>query len=257
MYFNINSDAPCTHHTCDAMRGTPSTLFSHKRSKKWYDVRGRQQAAIPMMDAHDQTAPATAGSGATLRVLVSNNGGFMDALTILRAARMAADWHAGQRRKGAAGEPYVNHLIEVAELVAEAEPGNTDLVIAALLHDAIEDQQIAPDEIAGLFGKRVASLVMEVTDDKSLPKQERKRLQVETAAKKSRDARLLKLADKTSNLRSLAKSPPADWPNERRRDYVAWAAAVAASLSGISTWLDREFEAAKALALESIPADVA
>lgn len=113
------------------------------------------------------------------------------------------------------------------------------------------------DTIAGLFGERVAGLVMEATDDKSLPKPERKRLQVEHAPNKSRDAKLLKLADKTSNLRAVAKSPPAHWPVERRRAYVAWAAAVAAGLVGVSEWLDGLVEEAQARALESIPADAA
>jgi (p)ppGpp synthase/HD superfamily hydrolase len=181
----------------------------------------------------------------------------MNELIILKAARAAAEWHADQRRKGVKQEPYVNHLIEVAELVARADPGNTDLVVAALLHDAIEDQKRTRSEIADLFNDRVADLVVEVTDNKLLDKAVRKRLQVEHAQKKSRDAKILKLADKTSNLRALAKSPPADWPVERRREYVAWAAAVAAGLVGISEWLDGAFEEAKALALESIPAEAA
>jgi (p)ppGpp synthase/HD superfamily hydrolase len=179
----------------------------------------------------------------------------MDSLKILNAAKMAAEWHSEQRRKGAAGEPYVNHLLEVAELVAKADPGNTDLIVAALLHDAIEDVKKTREEIAELFGERVAGLVEEATDDKSLPKPERKRLQIETASTKSRDAKLLKLADKTSNLRSVALSPPSHWQVERRREYVAWSAAVAAGLFGASEWLDGEFEKAKALALESIPTE--
>jgi (p)ppGpp synthase/HD superfamily hydrolase len=129
-------------------------------------------------------------------------------LTFLRAADAAARWHAHQRRKGAAKEPYINHLLEVASLVAEATHGNDpDLVVAALLHDAVEDQQVPPEMIAREFGPKVAAIVGEVTDDKSLEKTERKRLQVETASKKSTQARLIKLADKTSNLRSIAISP--------------------------------------------------
>jgi (p)ppGpp synthase/HD superfamily hydrolase len=181
----------------------------------------------------------------------------MNELTILKAARVAATWHADQRRKGAKGEPYVNHLIEVAELVAKADPGNIDLIVAALLHDAIEDQQKTPEEITELFGEGVAHLVLEVTDDKSIPKPERKRLQVETTPNKSREAKLLKLADKASNLRSVALSPPSHWPDQRRRQYVEWAGQVAAGAVGISAWLDQQFEEAKALALENIPADIA
>lgn len=150
---------------------------------------------------------------------------------VLKAANAAAHWHVNQRRKGAAQEPYINHLIEVASFVAEATEGkDPDLIIAALLHDAIEDQKIPRELIAEQFGEDVASLVFEVTDDKSLPKPERKRLQVETAPKKSPRAKLLKLADKVSNLKSVAVSPPSHWPVQRRLDYVAWAKAVVAAL---------------------------
>ena len=147
----------------------------------------------------------------------------------------------------------MNHLLEVAALVAEADEGNTDLIIAALLHDAIEDQPISRETIAAEFGERVAGLVEEATDDKSLPKPERKRLQIETAPKKSRDAKLLKLADKVSNLRSIAASPPSHWPIERRKAYIDWSCAVAAGLVGISDWLDGQFEEARQSAMKSIP----
>src|SRR6266567_1272707 len=116
-------------------------------------------------------------------------------VAVLRAADAAARWHVHQRRKGAAEEPYINHLLEVATLVAEATNGkDPELVIAALLHDAIEDQKISRSAIAKAFGEGVAELVEEVTDNKSLDKQERKRLQIEHAHKKSRRAKILKLA---------------------------------------------------------------
>ncbi len=171
---------------------------------------------------------------------------------VLKAAYRAASWHAQQRRKGAAAEPYINHLLEVAALVAEAEPANVQLILAALLHDAIEDQQIEYATISSEFGIVVADLVKEVTDDKSLDKTVRKQLQIETAAHKSRNAKLLKLADKTSNLRSIAASPPSDWPIARRRAYVDWATRVAAGLTGISPWLDAQFAEARQRALDTI-----
>jgi guanosine-3',5'-bis(diphosphate) 3'-pyrophosphohydrolase len=181
----------------------------------------------------------------------------MDLVTVLRAADAAAKWHVNQRRKGVAGEPYINHLLEVAMLVAAATDGeDTDLVIAAVLHDAIEDQKISRELIAGAFGESVAKLVEEVTDDKSLPKSERKRLQVEHAPDKSSRAKLLKLADKTSNLRAIAASPPRDWPTQRRLEYVAWARRVARGLVGGSDWLEREFERAASQAEEAINAAV-
>jgi guanosine-3',5'-bis(diphosphate) 3'-pyrophosphohydrolase len=114
---------------------------------------------------------------------------------ILKAADAAARWHVHQRRKGAAQEPYINHLLEVANLVAEATGGNDpDLVIAALLHDAIEDCEVPRELIAKLFGTEVADLVAEVTDDKSLPKERRKAIQAETAHKKSPNGPLKNLA---------------------------------------------------------------
>ena len=139
---------------------------------------------------------------------------------VLKAADTAARWHAHQRRKGSAQEPYINHLLEVAMLVADATGGtDTNLVIAALLHDAIEDCEVPRELIAESFGEDVASIVEEVTDDKTLPKQVRKDEQVKTVSKKSLRAKLLKLADKTSNLvpwrqvlrqigRSIAGKPP-------------------------------------------------
>ena len=144
-------------------------------------------------------------------------------IAVLRAADAAARWHVHQRRKGAVREPYVNHLLEVATLVAEATDGkDPELVIAALLHDAIEDQEVPRAVIAETFGEDVATLVEEVTDDKSLEKQERKRRQVEHAPNKSDRAKILKLADKTSNLWAIAASPPPDWSVKRRLDYVKW-----------------------------------
>ena len=108
-------------------------------------------------------------------------------IAVLRAADTAARWHVHQRRKGIAQEPYINHLLEVASLVSEAASGSdATVVIAALLHDAVEDQEVPVEMIAREFGKQVADIVMEVTDDKTLPKDERKRKQIETAPKKSR-----------------------------------------------------------------------
>ena len=143
---------------------------------------------------------------------------------LARAFHFAALRHAHQRRKGDAAEPYLNHLAEVADLVAEATGGkDASLVAAALLHDVVEDTDTTLAEVAATFGEDVAGLVAEATDDKTLPKAERKRLQIVHAPSHSPRAKLLKLADKTSNLRNMATSPPAGWPPERRRDYVAWA----------------------------------
>jgi len=168
-------------------------------------------------------------------------------LTVLKAAEMAARWHVHQRRKGPAAEPYINHLLEVAALVAQATNAREpDLVIAALLHDAIEDQQVPRGIIAETFGEAVAKLVEEVSDDKSLSKEERKRLQIESAPSKSREAKILKLADKISNLKAIAASPPSDWSIGRQLSYVAWARAVGDGLRGASSSLEEQFALAAA-----------
>ena len=152
-------------------------------------------------------------------------------IMVLKAADAAARWHVHQRRKGAAKEPYINHLLEVATLVAEATEGkDPNLVIAALLHDAIEDCEVPQTLIAEVFGTDVANLVAEVTDDKTLEKAERKQRQVESAHKKTDRARILKLADKTSNLRALVSSPAPDWSVRRKIEYIKWARKVVQSL---------------------------
>jgi (p)ppGpp synthase/HD superfamily hydrolase len=174
-------------------------------------------------------------------------------ISVLRAADAAARWHVHQRRKGIAQEPYINHLLEVASLVAEATSGSDPtLVIAALLHDAVEDQEVPIEMIVREFGKPVANIVMEITDDKTLPREERKRRQIEAAPKKSREAKLIKLADKTSNLRTIAASPAADWSVKRRLEYIEWAKSVVDGLRGISPWLERQFDEAAAAAERSL-----
>jgi (p)ppGpp synthase/HD superfamily hydrolase len=162
---------------------------------------------------------------------------------ILAAAKFAAEKHAAQKRKGAAAEPYVNHLIEVAELIASSnEALDTNLVIAGLLHDTIEDTGTTADELEQVFGSDIAALVVEMTDDKSLPKDVRKGLQVESAPHKSARAQVIKLADKISNLRSLLASPPASWSDERKRQYFIWARQVVDALSAPNPVLKAEFE---------------
>lgn len=174
-------------------------------------------------------------------------------IAVLKAADAAARWHVHQRRKGAAAEPYINHLLEVASLVAEATEGrDPDLVIAALLHDAIEDQEVPSAMIADIWGQEVAKVVEEVTDDKSAPKDDRKRKQVEDASKKSPRARLIKLADKTSNLRAITASPPPEWTVKRRNEYVAWARDVVSGLGKTNAFLEAEFDKAAKAAEQSV-----
>lgn len=172
---------------------------------------------------------------------------------LMRALDFAARKHRDLKRKGAAAEPYINHLTEVARLVAEATDGDDALlIIGALLHDTIEDTKTTREELEREFGQAVAALVAEVTDDKSLPKEERKRLQIETAPHKSRGAQIIKIADKISNLRSIAESPPSDWSAERKRLYFDWATKVVDGCRGANERLAAQFDAAHKSGLEVI-----
>ena len=170
-----------------------------------------------------------------------------DIARLAQAYNFAAAKHVGQRRKGEAAEPYMNHLTEVAQLVAEATGGaDVELVMAAVLHDTVEDTDTEPEELVARFGDRVAGLVAEVTDDKSLPKQARKDLQIQHAGGASPGAQIIKLADKTSNLRSLAGSPPPGWAIGRRQEYLDWARRVVDRCRAANPWLAGEFDKAAA-----------
>jgi (p)ppGpp synthase/HD superfamily hydrolase len=172
-----------------------------------------------------------------------------DLVQLARAADYAARQHIAQRRKGERAEPYINHLTEVATLLADATEGkDAVLVVGGLLHDTLEDTDSTYEDLEQRFGSEVAALVAEVTDDKSLPRLERKRLQIEKTPSKSRRAKLLKLADKTSNLRGLVDSPPTGWTDERLRDYVGWAFEVVRSCRGLNAALERAFDEAHTVA---------
>jgi (p)ppGpp synthase/HD superfamily hydrolase len=180
-------------------------------------------------------------------------------LLVVRALEFAARRHSAQRRKGRAAEPYVNHLAEVARLLAEAGGGpggrpDAELVAAGLLHDTLEDTATQAAELEREFGPIVLGLVQEVTDDKSLPRQERKRLQVETSGGKSVRARMIKIADKTSNLRSILASPPVGWNRRRRLEYFRWAAQVVDRCRGVSPALEAAFDRAWAEGLARMQA---
>lgn len=176
-----------------------------------------------------------------------------NAARLAEATDFAARAHVDQRRKGHRAEPYINHLTDVAARLGRSEHGeDTDLLLAGMLHDTIEDTEVDRAELANRFGEAVATLVMEVTDDNSLPKSERKRLQIAHAASASERARMIKLADKASNLMSLVTSPPQEWNRERLSEYVDWSEAVCAGCRGVDQSLEDEFDAAVALARRSI-----
>lgn len=169
----------------------------------------------------------------------------MPTAKLLDAVMFAAERHRNQRRKDVEASPYINHPIALAHLLATVgQVDDLDVLRAAVLHDTIEDTETSEAELRERFGDAVADIVMEVTDDKSLPKQRRKELQIEHAPHKSRGAALVKLADKTCNLRDIAASPPADWPITRRQEYFDWAKRVVDGLPLVNEAMLAAFQAA-------------
>jgi (p)ppGpp synthase/HD superfamily hydrolase len=168
-----------------------------------------------------------------------------DIARIAQAYDFAARRHAQQRRKGARQEPYLNHLTTVARLVAESlDEADPNLIIAAVLHDTLEDTEATAGELMELFGSDVAHLVLEVTDNKALVKEERKQRQIDHAPHLTARAKRIKLADKIANLWDLAGSPPADWDLQRRQEYFDWAARVVNGLRGTCPGLELLFDEA-------------
>ena len=162
---------------------------------------------------------------------------------ILKAAHFAAHKHRDQRRKDKEVSPYINHPISVANIISEI--GNIEdpeVLAAALLHDTIEDTETTVDELIDNFGERVCSLVQEVTDDKSLPKMERKQRQIEHAKEISEGAALIKLGDKISNVTDITNTPPTDWDSNRRLEYFEWAEKVINNCPKVNTSLEKYFK---------------
>lgn len=173
----------------------------------------------------------------------SMHSGASDLCPVLRATQFAADKHRCQRRCDAAASPYVNHPISLANLLAnEAMIDDPVVICAALLHDTIEDTETTYEELLLAFGHEVAGVVREVSDDKSLPRHERKRLQIEHAGGISTRAKLVKLADKICNLRDILAAPPVGWSTERKEEYFAWAVKVVAGLRGVHPQLEEIFD---------------
>ncbi|MBA3599899.1 MAG: HD domain-containing protein [Acidobacteria bacterium] len=172
---------------------------------------------------------------------------------LLEAINFAAKKHSTQKRKGADEQPYINHPLEVLNLlinVGKIEDYN--VLIAAVLHDTIEDTETTKEEITELFGADVGEMVLEVTDDKSLPKAERKQKQIEHAPHLSRGARYIKLGDKISNIRDVSENPPDGWSDERRLEYVEWGEKVIGGLRGVNENLENYFDELVAAAREAI-----
>ncbi len=160
----------------------------------------------------------------------------MTHVKVLEALRFASLKHRDQRRKDASRSPYVNHLIDVATILAVAEVDDEEVLAAAILHDTIEDTDTTEGELRLAFGDRVTDLVLEVSDDKDLDFKARKQKQIDSAPSKTPGATLIKLADFTSNLRDL----PRAWSHERKKSYVDWIEAVFSRLNPVHSGLEED-----------------
>lgn len=180
-----------------------------------------------------------------------------DLTLFLRALNFSAEKHRHQRRKDTAASPYINHPIEVANILwMIGEVYDVSTIIAALLHDTLEDTDTTREEILLNFGDTVLALVLEVSDDKTLPKQERKQNQILHSPHLSRHAQEIKLADKICNVRDIACAPPGHWPQARRLDYLNWARAVIDGLRGANDKLEKCFDETLAKARQSIMEEI-
>ena len=165
--------------------------------------------------------------------------------SVVKAADFAANKHKDQRRKNKSATPYINHPIGVANiLTSEGKITDPIVIQAALLHDTVEDTDTTIEEIGDVFGDKIKQIVAEVTDDKNLPKQTRKQIQIDTAHKKSPEAKLVKLADKLHNLRSLdsAEGVPDGWEEKRINEYFIWAFNVVKGLRGTNAMMEKELD---------------
>jgi guanosine-3',5'-bis(diphosphate) 3'-pyrophosphohydrolase len=172
---------------------------------------------------------------------------------LLKAMHFAAEKHSDQKRKDEKASPYINHPIQVAEILWRiGDVRDTTLLLASILHDTIEDTDATPEEIKAEFGEDVLAIVLEVTDDKQLPKEVRKQRQVETAPHKSPRAKMLKIADKISNVQDILSTPPRDWSLERRREYLLWSERVVMGLRGVNAKLESYYDALLASGKQSL-----
>ena len=162
---------------------------------------------------------------------------------ILKAAHFAAQKHRDQRRKDKDISPYINHPISVARIISKiGNVEDSEVLSAALLHDTLEDTKTTPEELIDNFGERVRSLVQEVTDDKTLPKLERKQRQIDHAKEISGDAAIIKLGDKIANVTDITNTPPTDWDSNRRLEYFDWAEKVINNCPKVNTSLENHFK---------------
>jgi guanosine-3',5'-bis(diphosphate) 3'-pyrophosphohydrolase len=166
-----------------------------------------------------------------------------DLALIFEALHFAAEKHRKQRRKGSADTPYINHPIAVAYyLCTYADVLDVNVLVAALLHDILEDTDTAPREIEEKFGLQVLKLVQEVTDDKNLPKKVRRNEQENTMGERSHGAKLIRIADKISNVSDFFHSPPPGWDSETRIEYLDWTERVIGKIKGVNPNLESVYD---------------
>ncbi len=161
---------------------------------------------------------------------------------LFKALAFSAEKHRTQKRKDIDKSPYINHPIALANILAQRWVIDENVLCAAILHDTIEDTKTTADELRKHFGEKITSIVLEVSDDKSLDKDVRKQLQIDHAASLSKEAKLVKLADKIANITDIINSPPVNWSKERKQEYFAWAKAVVDNLRGAHQGLEKEFD---------------
>ena len=161
---------------------------------------------------------------------------------LFKALAFSAKKHSNQKRKDIDESPYINHPIALANILAQRWVIDENVLCAAILHDTLEDTETTVDELKKHFGEKITSIVLEVSDDKSLDKEVRKQLQIDHAASLSQEAKLVKLADKIANITDIINTPPVNWSNERKQDYFAWAKAVVNNLRGAHQGLEKEFD---------------
>lgn len=166
-----------------------------------------------------------------------------DVRLLVRALAFASEKHSTQRRKDAAKSPYINHPIALVDVLAnEGHVTDIETLCAAALHDTIEDTATTADELKSIFGEKITAIVLDLTDDKSLPKHVRKKKQIEHAPHCSPEAKVVKLTDKICNLRNILAAPPADWSAERKQEYFDWAGKVVDGVRGSHPTLENIFD---------------
>ena len=161
---------------------------------------------------------------------------------LFKALAFSAKKHSNQKRKDIEESPYINHPIALANILAQRWVIDENVLCAAILHDTLEDTETTVDELRENFGEKITSIVLEVSDDKSLDKKVRKQLQIDHAASLSKEAKLVKLADKIANITDIINTPPVDWSKARKQEYFAWAKAVVDNLRGVHQGLEGEFD---------------